>query len=125
MFGAITFKEIISPKTLYKRKKREEEKAKRKQRFVNNLKGPQIVVKVAPTVCEGAQFTVVNQATGGTICIMKANGNWTVWGDIAFPTTFTNTGLEELLSEWYWEATSKANYLRINDEWGCLEWQLD
>ena len=125
MFGAITFKEIISPKTLYERKKREEEEAKRKQRFVDNLKGPRIVVKVAPTVIDGAQFTVVNQATGGILSIMKVNGSWTIWGDIAFPTRLTNAGLEEFLSEWYWEARSQDRYLRINDEWGCLEWQLD
>ena len=124
MFGALTFKEIISPKTLYERKKREEEKAKRKQRFVDNLKGPQIVVKVVPTIVEGAQFTVVNEGTGGIIQIMKVNGSWTVWGDIAFPMTFTNAGLELLLSEWFWEARSKDLNLRINDEWGCLEWDL-
>ena len=115
MFGRLSFQEILFPKTRLA-------KIKRKQKFVERLKGPQITVSVSRSVMDGATLTVCNEGTASIIACVKCDGKWYVWGSITNTNGFTRTEFEDFLIEQAVSAQKNNSKLRIGDECGCVTW---
>lgn len=94
----------------------------RKEKFVDNLKGYGYV-KVAPSLCDGAMFTICNTATGEIQSVTKINGKWCMWGSTGLTFTMSDNELEDYLSEQIKIANSLKKTIRVMDEFGCLEWR--
>ena len=96
---------------------------KRKEQFVDRLKGNQWV-KVLPSIPVGATFSIVNTATSEIHQVVKENGeNWMMWGTGGMTLSMTNADLEEYITEQAKIALKVEKDLRIMDENGCLEWK--
>ncbi len=92
----------------------------RKKEFVKRLRGKKYVK--ALNVCDGATFTICNEATGEVQSVVRINGAWFMWGTTAFHKQLSNADLEHYLTEQTDIVTNLGKSLRIVDEFGCLEW---
>lgn len=92
----------------------------RKKEFVKRLKAKRYVK--ALNVCDGATFTICNEATGDVQCVVRVGTSWFIWGTTACIGKLSNAELEHYLTEQTDIVTALKKNLRIVDEFGCLEW---